>query len=105
MDNSLASWLVIALALLAANLPFVNERLFGLIALPSKIARPSKSMWWRVLELIALYLIVGLLGRLFEARIGTVFEQHWEFYAISAVTFLVFAYPGFAYRYLRKRHR
>lgn len=61
-------------------------------------------MWWRLLELILLYFAVGLLGRLFEGRIGTVFHQHWEFYAISTVVFLVFAYPGFAYCYLRKRH-
>jgi hypothetical protein len=40
---------------------------------------------------------------LIEGRMGNIFPQTWEFYAISAVIFLVLAYPGFAYRYLRKR--
>ena len=93
------------LALLAANLPFINERLFGLIALPSTAVPAVKSMWWRLLELLVLYLAIGFFGRFLEGRIGTVYQQHWEFYAISAVVFVVFAYPGFAFRYLSKRHR
>ena len=104
VDISLAGWLTIVFALAAANLPFLSERLFAVIALPSKGAPPVKTLWWRLLELIVLYFIVGLSGRLLEGRIGTVFEQHWEFYAIGAVVFVVFAYPGFAFRYLRKRH-
>ena len=105
MDTSLASVVVIVLALIAANLPFVNERLFALIPLPWQPPGAEKSLWWRLLELLGLYFAVGLFGRMLEGRIGTVFVQHWEFYAIAAVVFLVFAYPGFAYRYLRKRPR
>ena len=96
---------MLILALLAANLPFVNERLFGLIALPSVDVAAVKSIWWRLLELLVLYFAIGLLGRFLEGRIGTVYQQHWEFYAISAVVFIVFAYPGFAFRYLTKRYR
>ena len=33
MDVSLAVWLVVALSVAAANLPFLTERLFGLIPL------------------------------------------------------------------------
>lgn len=105
MDNSLASGLIIALALIAANLPFFNERLFAIVALPWQPTGTDKSLWWRLLELVVLYFAIGLFGRMLEGRIGTVFVQHWEFYAIAAVVFLVFAYPGFAYRYLRKRSR
>ena len=96
--------MILVLALFAANLPFINERLFGLLPIPFSTGRPAKSLWWRVLELIILYGVIGFLGRFLEGRIGTVFEQHWEFYAISGVLFVVFAYPGFAFRYLRKRH-
>lgn len=104
MDISLASWFVVILAFAAANLPFLSERLFALIPLSSKTAPADKSMWWRLLELLVLYFIVGLAGRLVEGRTGDVFTQTWEFYSIAAVAFIVLAYPGFAYRYLRKRN-
>jgi hypothetical protein len=100
VDVSLSSWFVILLALAAANLPFVNERMFALIPLP-----PSrKPVWVRLAELVVLYALVGALGYLLESRIGNAFTQGWEFYAITACLFLVFAFPGFVYRYLR-RHR
>ena len=103
MDISLASWFVILLALAAANLPFLSERLLGLIPLPQKVASLDKSMWWRLLELVVLYLLVGLVGRFVEGRTGDVFTQGWEFYATTGALFLTLAFPGFVYRYLFKR--
>ena len=100
MDVSLASWFVIVLAALAANLPFFNERLFALLPL----SRPVKSLWLRLLELVVLYFLLRGVAYLFEARMGNVFPQRWEFYAITACLFLVLAFPGFVFRYLRKRH-
>ena len=99
MNVSLVSWFVILLALFGANLPFFNERLFALIPL----SRPVKPVWLRLVELLVLYLLVGVAARMLEARIGSVFPQDWEFFAITACLFLVFAYPGFVLRYLRKR--
>lgn len=93
------------LAIVGANLPFLSERLFAFIPLPSQSIPPVKSLWWRLLELVVLYLAVGVIGTLIEGRMGNVFQQTWEFYAISAVVFLVLAYPGFAFRYLRKRRQ
>jgi len=100
VDVTLASWFVILLAVLAANLPFVNERLFSLVP----PGRPRKPVWMRLIELIVLYFLVGAIGRLLESRIGNAFSQGWEFYAVTGCLFLVLAYPGFVYRYLR-RHR
>jgi hypothetical protein len=100
VDVSLSSWFVILLAALAANVPFLNERLFGLVPVSSG----GKSMWIRLGELIVLYFLVRGAGYLLEARMGNAFPQHWEFYAITACLFLVLAYPGFVFRYLRKRH-
>lgn len=100
MDVSLASWFVILLALCAANLPFLNQRLFA--ALP--VQRQVKPLWMRLLELIVLYFAVGLLARLLESRAGNVAPQNWEFYAVTGCLFLVLAFPGFVYQYLR-RHR
>lgn len=100
MDISLSSWFVILLAAIAANLPFANERLFAVVPLHSQ----RKSMWLRLFELGVLYLFVLGTGHLLEARVGNAFSQKWQFYVITACLFLVFAYPGFIFRYLRK-HR
>lgn len=100
MDTSLSTWFVVLLALAAANLPFINEKVFGVV--PSG-AEP-KPVWMRLLELIGLYGLVGGIAFLLEARLGNAFPQGWEFYAITACLFLVFAYPGFVFRYLRRRH-
>ena len=114
MDSSLAAWLVVAISLAAANLPFISERVFGLVLLKTSTAgdgsaltgRPrTKSLPLRLLELIVLYFVVGFLARMLESRIGGVFAQNWEFYAITGCLFLVLAFPGFVLRYLRKQRR
>lgn len=87
---------LILMALAAANLPFVTER--RLFILPAGTA--GKGLIWRLLELVLLYFAVGGLAWLVEKNLGPVQSQHWEFYATTACLFLVFAYPGFAYRYL-----
>lgn len=88
------------LAALAANMPFFNERLFALVPL----RRSFKSLWLRLFELVVLYFLIQGIAKLLEARMGNVFPQRWEFYAITACLFLVLAFPGFVVRYLRKRH-
>jgi hypothetical protein len=100
VDLAYSSWFVILLAALAANLPFVNEKLLALI--PVK-AMPVKPFWVRFIELIVFYFLVGGAAYLLEARIGNVFAQGWEFYAVTGCLFIVMGYPGFVYRYLRKR--
>ncbi|MBO9535061.1 DUF2818 family protein [Herbaspirillum sp.] len=103
MNVSLFSWIVILLAAFAANLPFFNQQLFGLLPL-SKDAAYVKPIWIRLAELVVLYFVVVLVARFLEAGIGNVFSQGWEFYAITGCLFLVLAYPGFVLRYLRKKH-
>ena len=49
--------MVIVAACIAANLPFVNQRL--LAAGPALASH--KSLWLRLLELVVLYFVVGLL--------------------------------------------
>ena len=109
MDSSLAAMLVIGLALAGANLPFVNERLFGLVPLPAGKAPGGevrrKALPLRLAELVVLYFIVGIVARLLESRIGSVFVQTWEFYAVTGCLFLVLAFPGFVVRYLGKRRQ
>ncbi|WP_295852714.1 DUF2818 family protein [uncultured Xylophilus sp.] len=99
MSQHAAIFLVLATALLAANLPFVSQRLFGLVAL-----RRGKSLAVRLAELVALYLAVGALGLGLEKRAGQIAPQGWEFYAVTGALFLTLAFPGFVYRYLMRRH-
>jgi hypothetical protein len=98
MTQSVSVFLVVLLALLAANLPFVTTRLMGLFALAG-----GKSLALRLLELLVLYGLVGLLGAALEQHAGQVAPQGWEFFAITFALFLTFAFPGFIYRYLLKR--
>ena len=96
---SAAGWFIVLLALVGANLPFVNQRLFSVVPLkPTK-----KNGWIRIAELIVLYFVVGALGFMLEARAGNRFEQGWQFYAVTFSLFLVLAFPGFAFQYLVKR--
>jgi hypothetical protein len=100
MNASLSGWLLIMLAVAAANLPFLNQRLFAAFSLRWQ----RKPFWVRLLELTALYFLVGGAGSLLESRAGNAFSQGWEFYAITACLFIVLAFPGFVFQYLRK-HR
>ena len=100
MNQTAAVWLLILLALLCANLPFINERVFAVWTLK---ALSPKTFLLRVVELLLLYLIVGAVGVAFERLIGNVFAQRWEFYAITLSLFVVMAFPGFVFRYLLRR--
>lgn len=101
MSMSFAVGGLILFALIAANLPFINQRLFGVIAVhKSPIKKP---FWLRLLELLLFYFLSGGLAYWFESRVGNVFSQRWEFFAITGCLFLVFAFPGFIFQYLRRR--
>ena len=98
MRFSAAAWLVILFAVVAANLPFINERLF--VVGPR---RTPKAFGWRLVELVLLYGLTLALGFAVEARLGQRQPQGWEFYAAMASLFVTLAFPGFVWRYLRRR--
>lgn len=100
MNHATEVWTVILVALLAANLPFVNERLF--IVGPR---RDPKALGWRLLELVLLFGVVLGVGFLIEDQIGRRQAQGWQFYAATGCLFLTFAFPGFVWRYLRRGGR
>ncbi|VCU70976.1 hypothetical protein PIGHUM_03056 [Pigmentiphaga humi] len=106
MKQTLAIYVLILLALVTANLPFLSERVFGALAFRRGGTPAVKPFWVRLAEVLVLYLVVGAVGLAFEASLGNVFQQGWQFYAITLTLYLVLAYPGFVYRYLFKRsHR
>lgn len=100
MTHTFSVWLVLIAAFVAANLPFINERLLAVV--PRRA--PGKTLWLRVAELVVLYFLVGALGLMLEQRAGQIAPQTWEFYATTGALFLTLAFPGFVYRYLY-RHR
>lgn len=97
MTSSATVWLVLAVAFVAANLPFLNNRLMAIAALPM-----PKTLGIRLAELVLNYFLVGGLGLLLEKQAGQIASQGWEFYAITGALFLTFAFPGFVFRYLFK---
>lgn len=99
MNTDAASWIVIALMAVLANLPFFTEAVLGVF----RLKRATKPGVVRLLELLLLYLIVLGIGRLIESQIGNAFPQGWQFYAVTLCLFLVLGFPGFVHRYLRRR--
>jgi len=99
MTSAAAVWLVVFVAVVAANLPFVNERLF--IVGPR---RAPKRLGWRALELVLLWGITVGIGFALEARMGQHQAQGWEFFAAFGGLFVTLAFPGFVWRYLRRHH-
>ncbi len=99
MSSTFASWVVVLVALVAANLPFLNERWLALVPRQNQAA---KSWVFRLLELVLLYFVVGAVGLGLELREGQIAPQGWEFYAITGTMFLTLAFPGFVYRYLMR---
>lgn len=99
MSQTAAVWVVIVVALLAANTPFLNNRWL----LVGPVARHGKSFGVRLLEMLLLYFLVGALALWMERRLGQIAPQGWEFYATTGALFLTFGFPGFVYRYLMRR--
>ena len=99
MSSTGAVWLVILVACIAANTPFLNHRILAV----GPVLRPRKALIVRLAEMVVLYFVVGGLGLLLEKRAGQIAPQGWEFYAITGTLFITLAFPGFVYRYLVRR--
>lgn len=83
-------------AFVAANLPWISERLFGLIEVKSG----KKTAWMSLIEWFVLYLLIGMVALGIEKKFTSdIYSQDWEFYATTFCLFIVFALPGFIYRF------
>ena len=95
MTSTIAIWILLLLAIMAANLPWISERVL-FIWTPEK----GKSPWARLGEWLLLYFVVGGIAMGLEQKsMGEIHSQEWEFYAVTLCLFLVFALPGFIYRH------
>ena len=91
---------MLVLGFLGANLPFLSQRVLGVVAMAG-----GKNLAIRLAELVAMYLVVGGIGLALEKHAGQIAPQGWEFYAVTGAMFLTFAFPGFVWRYLFRHGR
>ena len=89
--------IVLLCTALAANLPFILNKVAGVWAVP------RKHVGWCLLELGVLYFAVGGLAYLLESQVSPVHVQKWQFYVTTFSLFLVLAFPGFIARFFWKR--
>ena len=88
--------LLVLIALGAANLPWLSDRVFIFMSTPAQ----GKGIWIRWAEWTVYYFLVGLMAIGLEYKAtGERHSQGWEFYVVTLCLFLVFALPGFVFRY------
>lgn len=87
----------LAVAFIAANLPWLTERFL-------LVFKFNKNAGWRWLEWLICYGLVGCLALALEQKqTGNIYPQQWEFYVASLCLFVIFALPGFIYHYDLKK--
>ena len=105
MGTTTAVILLLILALIAANLPWMTERVLFVLNPPPQ----GKREWIRLVEWAGMFGVTGLLAAGLEHRVtGEIYAQDWEFWVVNLCLFAILALPGFIYyhdlrRYLRKR--
>jgi len=101
MSNSIAIPLLLVISLVAANLPWVTEK----VAFVREPRSGSKSEWVRLLEWLGMFGVVAMIAAGLEMQAqGQLQPQGWEFWVIVLCLFAVLALPGFVYRHdLRRR--
>jgi Protein of unknown function (DUF2818) len=89
-------WLT--MGILLANFPFYSR--FFLNAAFLKIKRIAIVVFFEFMICFGIFL---MFGKWLESQKNALYEQSWEFYVVQLCLFLIFAFPGFIWRYLRKR--
>lgn len=96
---------LLLVALVAANLPWLSERVLFVLNPPPQ----GKREWIRLVEWLIMFGVTGLIAAGLEQGVtGEVYSQDWEFWVVNLCLFAILALPGFIYyhdlrRYLRKR--
>ncbi len=86
-------YILLVLALIFANAPFVTTKFFGVFPLK------RKHFGHHLVELAAGFILTAILAYILESRAGAVQHQDWEFYATVVCLYLIFAFPCFVWRY------
>lgn len=92
--TSISVFLIVSFIL--ANLPWITDKILGLFPLSSG----RKSFRICLLEWISLYFLSGLMAFGLEKKFTSeIYTQTWEFITVTICLFVVFALPGFLYRF------
>lgn len=86
-------YILLLLAFIFANAPFLIQRLLGVFKLK------RKHIGHHLFELFIGFGITAALAYVLESRAGVVHNQDWEFYAVVICLYLIFAFPAFVWRY------
>lgn len=93
-------WLLLVTAIVLANIPWILSNRVLLF-----VKAPNKSFVIGLVEWFLYFILTGILSFLLENKtMGNVAPQEWEFYAITFFMFVIFAFPGFIYRFNLKVH-
>ncbi|MCF7528993.1 DUF2818 family protein [Neisseria lisongii] len=88
-----AMYILLVLALIFANAPFLTPKFLGILTLN------RKHFGHHLLELAIGFAVTALLAYILESRAGAVQVQGWAFYVIAVCMYLIFAFPCFVWRY------
>ena len=96
-----AFWLC---AWLAASLPWLNHKVFGIFGSWSKVQATAKRkpLWLTLIESLTLYSVVWLAMLAIEAQQGQRANQTWQFYTVALCLWVVLSFPAAAWFKLRK---
>ena len=86
-------YILLVLALIFANAPFVTTKFFGVFQLK------RKHIGHHLVELAVGFILTAILAYILESRAGAVQHQDWEFYATVVCLYLILAFPCFVWRY------
>lgn len=86
-------YVLLLAALLCANLPFISNKWFGVVALP------KKRFAHHLPELAAGFALVAVLAYVLESQSGSVHTQGWAFYVVVVCLYLILGFPAFVLRY------
>lgn len=79
VSQSVAVWILIALAVAAANLPFISERVLALMPIKTWVKKPA---WALIVEFLGLFVVIGLVGYAFETALVNPFPRAGNFMSL-----------------------
>ena len=97
MSSGIHTLILVIAGFLMTSLPFFLPRLLRTLRMT-----PFKAFLTFVAASLLLSVIVIAIAMLFERRTGQHMSQSWEFYAVLACLWVIAAFPGFLWRYLRR---
>jgi hypothetical protein len=96
----LSLYLLLILAAILANLPFVLPRFVGFFRIANSDHKPVVFILFELMLGFAFLLFAGFM---FESFAGGLYSKSWTFFVVMFFLFLVMAYPGFVYRFFWRK--